>query len=101
MNRSFTLSTLNLLIAIVAVCLASTRTALVQVWNGNSAEIALLVVLGGLAGLAFGLVAAIWNRPGWLISLAMMAGGLFLGAAAARRCASRSNGPPFSSGRTC
>ncbi len=101
MNRSFSLATLNLLIAIAAVCFASTRTALARAWKGDSAEIVVLVIAGALVGTTFGLVLAIWNRPGWIVSLAAIVGGLFLGAAAGRRCASRSNGRYCSSGPTC
>ena len=82
MNRSFSLATLNLLIAIAAVCFASTRTALACAWKGDSAEIVVLVIAGALVGTTFGLVLAIWNRPGWIVSLAAIVGGLFLGAAA-------------------
>jgi hypothetical protein len=82
MNRSFSLATLNLFVAIAAVALASTRTALARAWSGDAREAVLVMIAGGAAGFFVALAMAIWNRPGWLVSLATVAGGFFLGTAA-------------------
>ena len=79
MNRSFSLATLNLLVAIAAVGFASTRTAFARAWSGQSDGVGWLVIAGSVVGLVFSLMLAVWNRPGWLVSLAGLFGGAFLG----------------------
>ena len=83
MERSFSLATLNLMVAIAAVGLASCRSALAGVWNGEADLAALLMLCGGIFGMLFGAVLAIWNRPPWLAVAGCVLGGFFLGAVAA------------------
>jgi hypothetical protein len=82
MGRHFSLATLLLLMAIAAVAMASTRTALAGMWRGQSPGVVGLVVLGGLFGLAFGIGFALWNRGNWYGILGSIVGGPCLGAAA-------------------
>jgi hypothetical protein len=88
MSRSFSLTTLLLMMAIVAVWLASIRPAIVQVVNGGVGAVAGspepigMLIVGALAGTVFGVGLAVWNRNGWLRSLAAVVGGTCLGLAA-------------------
>jgi hypothetical protein len=90
MNRRFSLATLLLLIAIVAIGLASARTALLRYVENNPAvplQIAppaiALVIMGAMVGLVYGCWLSIWNHGGALSLIAKVVGGPFLGAAAA------------------
>jgi tetrahydromethanopterin S-methyltransferase subunit C len=80
MGRSFSLATLNLAMAIVAVALASTRIAMSRGWTAGAESIGILQVSGGLCGLMLGIVLAIWNRPGQMRSWGLIFGGFVLGA---------------------
>jgi hypothetical protein len=80
MGRSFSLATLNLAMAIVAVALASTRIALNRGWTAGADSIGLLQICGGLCGLILGIVLALWNRPGQMRAWGLIFGGFVLGA---------------------
>lgn len=95
MRSRFSLGTLLLIVAIVAVGAASLRSAAKAVLNegltaalpGDKQVIAVWIGVGGLVGLGFGVVLALWNRRGPLGSLVQIFAGGFLGLAAAAQCA--------------
>jgi uncharacterized membrane protein YfcA len=96
MNRTFSIATLLLVMAIVAVALTSLRGWWQQVESGVSGDITELVLVCSVAGAVFGFGLAIWNGAspgstgdGWLRVLGSMACGSFLGAAAGAQATAR------------
>ena len=67
-RRTFSLATLLLVMAIAAVALASIRSLLVRVWNGESEALILPMVAGAIGGALVGLALAIWNRGSWRLA---------------------------------
>jgi hypothetical protein len=82
MGQRFSLATLLLLVAIAAIALASTRSALAGAWNGSAPGIAGLLTAGAAAGAVFGLLLAIWSGAGFLRLSGGIFGGASVGAAA-------------------
>jgi hypothetical protein len=93
MERSFSLATLNLMVAIAAVGLACCRSALASDWKVPPQLVVGLMLLGGIFGMIFGLILAVWNRPGWLAMVGCVLGGFFLGFAAAGQLAVKVDWP--------
>ena len=91
MERSFSIATLLLAMAIGAVGLASLRALWTRAENGDMArpDAMTMIIAGAVAGLIFGTVLAGWNRPspvhrlGNVLRMGLGACcGCFLGAAA-------------------
>ncbi len=88
MTRSFSLATLMLVMAIMAIGLASVRTAAVRVVEGASIDLPRLLIAGAVAGALYGFALAIWQRGGFVRIGASAIGGSCLGLAAAAQTTS-------------
>ncbi len=90
MERTFSIATLLLVIAILAVALASIRAAAVRTLEGQSRAIATPIAIGALAGGAVGCVLAFgyrgsrpfWHPKSWPRIVAGTLGGIVLGGGA-------------------
>jgi hypothetical protein len=82
MNRSFSLTTLLLLVTLSAIGLASVRTAIARTWHAPNGATVGLMVAAGIGGALFGLVLSAWNRNGWPADVGSMVGGFYLGVTA-------------------
>jgi hypothetical protein len=86
MSHKFSLTTMFLLVAMVALWLSPIRSMLVYVWNGDfntaMAGSFRMMLAGAVAGMLFGTASGIWNCEGWVIGVIRIVGGACLGAAA-------------------